>query len=281
MLERELYRSVARSQTLRQVALMALAAGAYAGLAVWKESTRLGDMIEITPELHTALSLVLGLLLVFRTNAAYARWWEARTLWGALVNASRNLAAKVVTLGNVPRDEAARAGDLIAAFPHALRRHLRRQPHESLPEGVSVTPDGHGPAQITKRLYAMVGSWKSVGWIDGDELRVLDRELAKQLDICGGCERILNTPIARSYRSFARQCIWLFLLSLPWGVVDTFHAWTIPLVAIVAYFMIGLEIVAEHVEEPFGHDEDDLDLDGLCATIERTVGEMVADPAQG
>ena len=85
MLNRELVHVVYRSRTLGRVALMALATGAYAALAVWKENSKYNAVADTPAELHTALSLVLGLLLVFRTNATYNRWWEARTLWGAIV----------------------------------------------------------------------------------------------------------------------------------------------------------------------------------------------------
>lgn len=270
-------RPLMRSETLAEVAGMALLVGVYSGLAVWKEHSAYRDVGDVPPELHASLSLVLGLLLVFRTNAAYARWWEARTLWGALVNASRNLAAKFVTLTRVPREEVLAAGEMVIGFPYSLRDHLRSEPIHDIPVSVRrlVEEAEHKPGVITKRLYAYLGQWKELGQIDGDELRVIDRDLARLLDICGGCERILKTRIARSYRSFARQCVLLFLLTLPWCIVNAFHWWTIPLSAIIAYFMIGLEVVAEHVEEPFGHDEDDLDLDGLCETIERTVNELL------
>ena len=78
----------------------------------------------------------------------------------------------------------------------------------------------------------------------------------------------------RSYRVFSRQCILLFLLTFPWGIISDFGWWTIPLTTITAYFMIGMEVVAEHVEEPFGIDEDDLDLEGICNTIEHSVKEI-------
>ena len=94
------------------------------------------------------------------------------------------------------------------------------------------------------------------------------------MDICGACERIAKTPMVRSYRIFARQCIFLFLFTLPWGLVQDFMAWTLPLTIVVSYFMVGMEIVAEHVEEPFGFDEDDLDLEGMSATIANSVEEI-------
>ena len=195
------------SRTLAYVAALAAAAGAYAALVVWIEYNLIHNPDDHPADLHSALSLVLGLLLVFRTNAAYDRWWEARTLWGALVNASRNLAAKVVGLTRVPPDEASRLGELVVAFPPALRDHLRREPVKGLPPELAAAADavGHTPGMIVRRVYNMLGVWKANAWIDGDELRVLDREAAKLLDICGGCERILSTRIARSYRRFARS----------------------------------------------------------------------------
>ena len=77
-----------------------------------------------------------------------------------------------------------------------------------------------------------------------------------------------------SLAAVARQCILLFLLTLPWGIISDFGWWTIPLSTITAYFMIGLEVVEEHVEEPFGLDEDDLDLEGMCQTIDHSVREI-------
>ncbi len=119
-----------------------------------------------------------------------------------------------------------------------------------------------------------MGNWKASGAIDGDELRVIDAEALRLMDICGACERIQKTRIIRSYRVFARQVVLLFLLTLPWGIVEDFGWWTIPLTAMTAYFMLGLEVVAEHVEEPFGYDDDDLDLEGMCRTIDHSVNEI-------
>ena len=95
------------------------------------------------------------------------------------------------------------------------------------------------------------------------------------MEICGGCERIRRTRLSPSYRLFVRHCITLYLCTLPWGLVEDFEFWTVPLTVIMAYFMIGIEVIAHSVEEPFGMDEDDLDLDGLCITIRSTVNEIL------
>ncbi len=263
--------------TLCRAALYAVLVGVYAVLPVWKEQMdKIAHVADVPPDLHAMLTLVLGCLLVFRTNTAYARWWEARKLWGALVNVSRNMAVKVADLVRASDADLVKFRTEIVAFAYGLRDHLRREADIKKLDGFKDCVDSpkHVPAYIVTRMYEELGSWKKDAFIDGDELRVLDEEARRFLDICGGCERIRNTLIARSYRTFARQCVFLYLLTLPWGIVNTFHSLTIPITAIVAYFMLGLEIVAEDVEEPFGRASDDLDLDGLCNAIEVSVHEI-------
>lgn len=275
---RELIEPIASSRTLGYVFLMALGVGLYAVIPTAIEYSAYADVVNTSSQFHAVLSLVLGWLLVFRTNTAYSRWWEARTLWGALVNACRNCALKVTCLGRFTEHDRHVIRDLIGAFPVALRCHLRGEIGTHLPDGVRKLAGTarHVPQAIAQHIYQIVGKAKQDGAIDGDELRVLDAELLRLMDICGGCERILKTRIVKSYRIFARQCVLIFLGTLPWGIVQDFRIWTIPLTIITAYFMLGMETVAEHVEEPFGYDEDDLDLDSLCNTIATTVDEAMA-----
>jgi ion channel-forming bestrophin family protein len=267
------------SRTLARVGLWALAVGAYSLLPVWKEDTRYDTVADLTPEIHAALTIVLGWLLVFRTNTAYARWWEARTMWGALVNSSRNLAAKLGRLADLPPEARERTRQIIIAYPIVLRDHLRgEQSLEQVRHLIGDHAEGvHVPSALVGRMYAELARCRTDGSIDDVELRIIDTELRTLLEICGGCERIRNTRIVRSYRVFAQQCIFLYLATLPWGIVDSFHWWTVPLTVISSYFMLGMETVAEHIEEPFGLDEDDLNLDVLCETIERTVEQIFGD----
>jgi ion channel-forming bestrophin family protein len=267
---------LASSRTLRRVAVYASLTGVYALLAVGKEHTSYATVADFPAQIHAALTLVLGWLLVFRTNAAYNRWWEARTLWGALVNSSRNLSIKLFHMVEIPEDSRLKLEKLITAFPRALRDHLRRQPHG--PEiGELIAGDEHHrhvPVAIATRIYAELARLREQSAIDGDDLRVIDVDAKVLLDVCGACERILNTRIVRSYRTFARQCIALDLLTFPWGIVEAFRWWTVPLTMITAYFLLGLETVAEHIEEPFGYDEDDLNLDALCEGIDESVRQI-------
>lgn len=259
------------SKTLWQVTLLAIGMGAYSVLPLIKEMSPFRDTGDIPSDMHAALSLTLGCLLVFRTNTAYSRWWEARTQWGALVNATRNLSLKLTTLARPSADDGACLQSNLIAFAKQLMTHLRDVPKNG---AQAERPAKHLPLETVQFLYAWIGKQRNAGKLDGDELRVIDAEMSKLLEICGACERIARTPIVRSYRIFARQCVVLFLLTLPWGVAQDFQWWTIPLTVIVSYFMIGMEIVAEHVEEPFGLDEDDLDLDGICETIEQSVHQV-------
>ena len=157
-----------------------------------------------------------------------------------------------------------------------LRDHLR---DGALLDDAEVLGDvkehpRHIPSYLVSLIYSCLREWKKAGTIDGQQLIVIDEDLRKLLDIVGGCERIRNTRLARSYRAFARQCVLLYLVTLPWGIVHTFGWWTVPMTGILSYFMLGLETVAEHTEEPFGLDEDDLDLDGMCRTIEVSITEL-------
>jgi putative membrane protein len=276
--KRGLVRPLARSRTLSRVAVMAVAFGVYGSVPEWPWCSEFRSSANIPAEIHAALTLVLGWLLVFRTNTAYGRWWEARTIWGEIVSVSRTLAAKYAHMVNLPEEELDSAGRYLVAFSWGLRDHLRdAATSESLTklEGYDETVK-HVPVFLVDRLYKCLFHWKSNGWIDGADQRVIDADLHKLHELAGKCESIRLTRIASSYRVFVRQCIAVCLLSLPWGITADFGWWTAPLTALTAYFMLGLEVVAEHVEEPFGDDEDDLDLDRLCTAVTDSVQETIA-----
>jgi putative membrane protein len=133
----------------------------------------------------------------------------------------------------------------------------------------------HVPAYVSMRIYGQVERWKQTEQLGGFELLFLDEHAAALMNICGACERIQKSPISISYRSFIRQLIAIYLLTLPIFLIEGFGFWTIPAVSMLGYFMIGLEFIAEEIEDPFGHSRDDLQLDELCDTIERSVTELL------
>src|SRR5262245_26275228 len=236
----------------------------------------------IAAQFHGFLGLVLGLLLVFRTNTSYDRWWEGRKLWGQLINDSRNLAIKVQTCVRADVADKRQLGRWLTDFAIALKDHLRGGARlANLPGFRSTTePEPpHVPAYISARIYEQFEVWRQSDQLGGFELLFLDQHAKSLMDVCGACERIQKSPISVSYRWFIRQLIAIYLLALPWGLTDSFGWFTVPAVAMLGYFMVGVEMIAEQIEDPFGVDEDDIMLDDLCRTIERSVSGILGDAA--
>jgi putative membrane protein len=229
--------------------------------------------------------IVLGILLVFRTNSAYERWWEGRKLWGQLMNDSRNLCLKVRSLVHISDAEKMQFGELVISFAYALKHHLRGTvPSEPLPGvgEIDYTDSKHVPLYITKKIYEKLAEWQIRGAISEINMLIIDQHIRALMDICGACERIKSSPIAVSYRAFMRQGIALNLLAWPWYLTTLFPVqWTLPPMLIGAYFMIGIELIAEDIEEPFGKGGDDLPLDDICSNIKTTVGTiLLVEPEQ-
>lgn len=205
---------------------------------------------------HTLLGLALSMLLVFRTNTAYDRWWEARKLWGSLVNSSRNLALQLAVLLPEP-GERAFFRVALGYFPVALKNHLRGVPAQPVPgpaAGLTLNPAGHVPNQVALAILDRLVR----GGMSTDRLLLMNADLRNFAEVCGACERIRNTPIPFSYS-----------VTLGWLVV--------PVVVLVFYALASLELIAEEIENPFGMDANDLPLEDLCAAIERSVNEILAD----
>ena len=221
-------------------------------------------------------SIILGILLGFRNKESYERWWEARKLWGQLVNDSRNMSLKVKALNGVPAVEQGRAGRLVAGFAVSLRNHLRGAGTLQNVPGFENDPmsPAHVPLHLAGQMAATVRAWRRAGYITEFELLWLDPHVKALMDVSGACERIKNTPIPLSYRSLLRHGLVLYMLLTPWFVADEMHWMAIPVMGLLAYFLMGIELTAEDVEEPFGRDDDDLALSVYCDTIRKSVSEV-------
>lgn len=219
-------------------------------------------------------SVVMGVLLVFRTNSAYDRWWEARKIWGQLVNDIRNLSIKSYEFATPNGEEAERYARLIASFPYALKDHLRSVRTEDAPYNEFVGSSENIPVELTRLIYKQLHDWRKSNCLDGLEMLQIDRHARFLMDALGASERILKSPIAGSYKFL----IWLglssYFLFLPWLLVPTLDNWSAVAVMMSAYFVVALELLAEEVERPFGLDANDLPLDAICQTIEKSVKEV-------
>ena len=225
-------------------------------------------------------ALILGVLLGFRNREAYDRWWEGRRLWGQLVNDSRNLCLKLAALPRVEPDARRRAGEQVVGFAVALKQRLRGEGAlQTVPgfEHESATPP-HVPLYLAGRVAELVQAQRTAGKLTDLDVLALDPHVRALMDVCGACERVKSTPIPLSYRSLLRHGLVLYLLSTPWLVVDQLGWWSVPAVALLAYFLLGIELTAEDVEEPFGHDGDDLALAAYCDTIRASVAQVLSKP---
>lgn len=233
--------------------------------------------------MHNMLGFVISLLLVFRTNTAYDRWWEGRKLWGALTNNSRNLAIKLAAM--IPEDQIQDRlffRKIIPAYAYALKNHLA---HEST--ALAIFDDGdehlksqiqhgkHVPNQVAALMIKHVNDLYKEGKITGDQLIVLNNELLSFTDICGACERIKNTPIPFSYSVFIKKFIFFYVMTLPFSYVFSMGYWMVPVVSFVFYVLASLELIAEEIEDPFGGDSNDLPTGKIAQNIHRHVAEII------
>ncbi len=278
--------SFGRADTARKLfPLMILIAIYSAGIAFWElESLKLSEKswIRNITTLHSLLGFVMSLLLVFRTNTAYDRWWEARKQWGALTNVSRNMAMKVHAFLSAD-DEANRNffKKSIPLFANTLFEHLRSNKTRFMldekdhPEFETLDSLKHGPNQVASIIVQRTNGLYKEGRISGEQLIVINQELQSLTDICGACERIKNTPIPLSYTSFIKKFIFIYVLTLPLGYVFSMGYFVIAAVPFIFYVMASLELIAESIEDPFGTDPDDLPIDKIVKNINIHVLEII------
>ncbi len=232
-------------------------------------------------EAGAILGFVIGILVVFRNNAAYDRWWEARKLWGQLINDSRNLLLKSRAHADAPPGDFAELGRLLVGFAHALRLHLRGVSGLAQIPGFEndQTAVSHAPGHIAAQVHQLLNRWNREGKLR-DSLWVLDVHARALMDVCGACERIRNTPLASSYRALVRLALITYVLTAPWSVTLDLGLWAIPALNVGFFFLLGIELTAEDVEEPFGVGADELPLEDYCRTIETFVKETLQKPSE-
>lgn len=268
-----------RVPVFKRVWLYIAAMAVYTLVVDWIAAENFPSHVFKELEAVSSMGVILGLLLVFRTNSAYERWWEGRKLWGQLVNDSRNLCLKIHAIDTIPPVDRRRFGELVISFSYALKHRLRdTMPSKPLP-GIGKVSSADAttiPVIAAGKMYDMLMRWRKEGHFDGMTALQLDAHAQAFMNICGSCERIKNSPLAISYRAFMRQGIALNLLALPWYMSQQCIVWwSLPLVLIVTYFLVGIELIAEDIEDPFGYDGDDLPLDNICANIKDTVSQIL------
>jgi putative membrane protein len=269
-----------KADTLRKLAPLMVVAGIYSGLIAWLELEYFGleddSQLKNVGMMHTVLGFVISLLLVFRTNTAYDRWWEGRKVWGSLANNSRNLAIK---LNAFLKDEDDRRFFrlMIPNFGFALRNHLREnEDFHELDPVLDLKPKQNLPNQLVASLFSRISHLHVNGKITGPQLSMLNEELRSFTEIGGSCDRIKNSPIPYTYSAFIKKFVFLYVMTLPFGWVFSLGYFIIPVVCLILYAMASLELIAEEIENPFGTDANDLPIDQICQNIRKHVGEILS-----
>lgn len=230
---------------------------------------------------HALIGASLGLLLVFRTNSSYDRFWEGRKLWGSIVNTTRNLSRQASTWLAKEPGVANETIRWTIAFPYATMSRLRGKkdlgPVESdLPASKArdAMQSGHVPLAVLRQITELVLESRNRSLIDSHQLQSMDQSIQLLADHCGGCERIHSTPMPFAYTVHLRRALMVYCFTLPFALVEKFGLVTIPVTLVVAYILFGIEEIGVEIEDPFGDDVNDLPLEKICQGIEQNLREL-------
>jgi putative membrane protein len=230
-------------------------------------------------------NIVLGLLLVFRTNTAYERFWEGRKAWGTLVNTVRNLSRQIlvaITEQDIEDHQGKIAAvKLLPAFAIALKLHLRSEPINAELEAVLSAEQfnrlktmNHPPLEIGFWISSYLQRQFQQEKLDRYQLGNMIQLLNQMVDVVGICERILKTPIPLAYAIHLKQLLLIYCLSLPFQMVAQLEWMTAPIVTLISFTLLGIEEIGIQIEDPFGHDSNDLPLDNICSAMLRNIEDL-------
>ncbi|WCM42755.1 hypothetical protein MG290_03485 [Flavobacterium sp. CBA20B-1] len=275
---------VHKSDTIRQLWPSILLMGALSWLVAYLELDYFdlgqNSALKNASIMHSVIGFVLSLLLVFRTNTAYDRWWEGRKMWGKLVNDSRNLSVKLNAL--LPEEDKTNRvffSNKIKLFAKVLHTHLTSEStkymldEEEHPEYDEYLKAQHPPTKVVSRMYVMLQKLAADKVISFEDKLIIDQNLNGLLDVAGACERIKNTPIPMAYAAFIKKFIFMYVLTLPIGYVFSTGYYIVPLVMIIFYVLLSIELIAEEIEDPFNGGANDLP----TAKIAKNIGKNASN----
>jgi putative membrane protein len=241
--------------------------------------------LEVSSLAHTLIGFSLSLLLVFRTNASYDRFWEGRRLWGSIINETRNLARSVTVLLETNQELARTIVNWTIAFPYAAMNHLRGDKGLG-PIAIELPADearaaqsaNHPPLAVARMITTRLNEAKSQGLISDIVFTSIDQNVHLLMGYMGGCERIHRTPLPFAYMVHLRRALIIYCFTLPFVMLKDFGWVTIPGVFLIAYMMFGIEEIGVQIEDPFGADDNDLPLESMCMTIEKNLRALLHEP---
>lgn len=246
--------------------------------------------ISIPMTVPTVLGTIISLLLAFRSNQAYDRWWEARIIWGAIVNDSRTLARQVLSLIEDPYEP-----DNVTPFKH---RFIRRQIAWCYALGKGLRKDD--PMPLIKKFvsddeYEFVKDFDNKhvgllqlhsrdinnalkqGWINPYQQIALDETLTRLCDSMGKCERIKNTVFPSTYSLYINFALHFFILLLPFGLVQLFGFLMVPVLVVITACFFLIDKMAIHLQDPFENKPTDTPVLSISRNIERDLKQIMSD----
>ncbi len=241
--------------------------------------------LSLTATPFSILGVAISIFLGFRNNACYDRWWEARKLWGLLINRTRIYTRQVLALVDLDEDERRTWIYRHIAFVHALRLHLREQLDRIAEIEPFLDPDTFRAVRSAPNVpdailqhtgQALRAAWKS-GKLDAYHVEILESSLTVLSDIQGGCERIKNTPVPLAYTIITHRIVGMYCLTLPLGLLDTVGSYTPLVVAIISFAFLGLDSVGSQIEDPFEEDPNDLPLAAISRMLERELRHRLGE----
>ena len=237
--------------------------------------------LSIPATAHSFVGTALGLLLVFRTNASYDRFWEGRKQWGGITNECRNLARQTSSWLNSDPDLLREIINWTAAFPFAVVQRLRSQPAfhcpvKGIPEAHLKMIQGanHPALAIAHLITSRLKTARERGLIDSIQLASLDQNIQLLVDYCGACERIRWTPLPFAYTVHLRRVLIAYCMTLPCALVKDLGWGTVIVTFLVSYALFGIEEIGVEIEDPFGYEINDLPIESFCSGIESALTEF-------
>lgn len=236
------------------------------------------------------IGTIISLLLAFRSNQAYDRWWEARIIWGSIVNDSRTLIRQMKTFMNDP-EYSVRANDFFNRFAkrqilwsYSLGNMLRRKKSLSCAgdfldeEDLKfVSSHTHIPNALLSLHGRDIKYAMEEGWLNAFQQVELDKTLTRLCDAMGKCERIKNTVFPTTYSLYINFALYLFILLLPFGLTEYMGGVLAPLIILISAAFLFIEKMAIHLQDPFENKPTDTPMTMIASNIERDIRETMRD----
>ena len=233
----------------------------------------LSDYTKELTAIYSLIGFVMSLLLLFRTNGAYDRWWEGRKLWGAIVNDCRSGFLKITTRISNEEDKKEFAR-LFSLYIYNAKNNLRANKNNLVFQKYEDPSKDNSPVQVMKLIHIKLRELEKQGELSQGDLIQIAVNLNGLIASLGGCQRIKNTPIPFSYSIFIKKFIFIYVITLP-IVFFHFDYWAVLITAFVFYALVSMEVLAEEIEDPFGTDANDLPLDQICQTIKQDLNNII------